>query len=113
DPQSTGETRRRVWSDHADVPGTNYRGPANAIGCIHKIVTSWRTNTATGNHNHAGRTPGSVANAEREVICYETDRVLRTTSTIEGQLHQCPVRLEVVVADQGSQAHRAAVSRVN
>ena len=40
------------------------------------------------------------------------NRVIRSTSSTEGQLHQCPVRAEVVVVDQRSQAHRSALSRV-
>src|SRR6185503_3100954 len=44
---------------------------------------------------------------------YATNRVIRSTSSTEGQLHQCPVWAEVVVVDQRSQAYRSALSRLD
>ena len=41
---------------------------------------------------------------------YAANRVIRNAETTKGQLHQCAIRAEVLVVDQGSQAHRAVVS---
>src|SRR5678816_1900699 len=48
-----------------------------------------------------------------EISFYETDRVIRSTTTTEGQLHQRQVWVEVVVVDQGSQADSSALPRLN
>src|SRR6185503_4291119 len=47
------------------------------------------------------------------VLIYAANRVIRNTSSTEGQLHQRPVRVEVVVVDQRSQAHCSALPCVD
>src|SRR5215213_4077508 len=42
-----------------------------------------------------------------EIGFYDTDRVIRSTTATEGQLHQRAVRVEVVAVDQGPQAYRS------
>src|ERR1041385_4545007 len=44
---------------------------------------------------------------------YASNRVIRNTTSVEGQLHQRQIRVEVVAPDQRSQAHRAALSRLD